>query len=881
MHTSFEGLKRRLRYWLHQNERQRLLQEEMQLHMESMANELISEGMPEQEARAVARRTFGNPTLKSEESRDTWIARWMSDAAQDLRYTMRTLRRDAGFSVLTILILALGIGACSTVFSVLNTLLVRPLPFKDPQKLMWIANETKEEGDLSGQTVQVSLFLDFREHNKSFSDIAAYFAFYGVGDTVLTGNGESERLSNVPVSQNFFQILGVQPQIGRYFSAEECKWNGPKAVLLSHGVWERRFGSDPNIVGRPITLDGKAVRVAGVLPASFNFGSVFAPGSHIDLFSPFPLSGETDQWGNTLALVGRLKPGVSVQSAQAEASVLGVQITKEYPQKNTFHPQLSSLSQHVVGRLQLPLVILACAVGVVMLIVCANLSNLLLARTAARQREMAVREAVGAGRYRLIRQLLTESLVVTGCGAILGTALALLAARAITHLTAFNIPLLSSVHVDMSVLGFTLLVTVATGMLIGLAPALQVAARPLNASLGQRGAGEARGQTWIRSALVVSEIAFACVLLVGAGLLIRSFLHVLDVNMGFQPETAASLRIDPDSRYSTQPQQNAYFDEALRRVRAIRGVEGAGLADGLPLGHNRSWGSPAKGQLYTPENYPVSFVRVVSDGYIGAMGMSLRKGRDFTERDTPKSTPVIIVNETLAKRLWPGQDPIGQIIQGDCGGDRQVVGVVGDVRHIALEQGAGSEIYIPIRQCQDWGTVDLVVRSRLSLTALAASLDTRLRPIAPNLPRGGLQPLTELVDRAVSPRRFIVILLGGFAGFALILASLGIYGVISYSVSSQTQEIGVRMALGASTGAVERRIVGQTMGLAAGGMACGIVAALGLARWLSGMLFGITYGDPLTFVGTAAMLLAVALAAGYLPARKASRIDPMVALRVT
>ncbi len=881
MNATFERLRRRLRYWLHQSERQRLMQEEMQLHLEAMAVDLIAGGMPEQEARAAARRKFGNLMLKSEESRETWIARWMSDAAQDLRYTLRTLRRDTGFSILTILIIALGIGASSTVFSVLNTLLVRPLPFKDAQKLVWIANKTKEEGDLSGQTLQVSLFLDLRKHNKSFLDIAAYFAFYGVGDTVLTGNGESERLSNVPVSQNFFPLLGVQPQIGRYFSPEECKWNGPKAVMLSHGLWERRFGSDPNIAGKPITLDGQAVTVAGVLPASFDFGSVFAPGSHIDLFSPFPLSAETDRWGNTLALVGRLKPGISLQRAQAEASVLGVQITKAHPKKNGIDPKIVSLSQHVAGKLRLPLIILACAVGVVMLIVCANLSNLLLARTAARQQEMAVREAVGAGRYRLIRQLLTESLVVTGCGAILGAALAILATRGITHLTAFNVPLLSSVRVDTGALGFTLLVAVITGVLIGLAPALQVAIRPLTASLVQRGSSETRGQTSVRGVLVISEIAFACVLLVCAGLLIRSFLHVLDVNMGFQPETAASLRIDPDRRFSTQPQQNAYFDEALRRVRTMRGVEAAGLADGLPLGHNRSWGSPAKGQVYTPDNYPVSFVRVVSDGYIKAMGMSLREGRDFTERDTPKSKQVIIINEALARRLWPRQNPIGQIIQGDCGGDRQVVGVVGDVRHIALEQGSGSEMYIPIRQCQDWGTLDLVVRSRLPIAVLASSLDAQLRPIAPDLPKGGLRPLTDLVDRAVSPRRFIVMLLGGFAGFALVLASLGIYGVISYSVGRRTQEIGVRMALGASTGTVQRHIVTQTLALAAAGMAAGIVVALGLARWLSGMLFGVSYGDPLTFLGTAAVLLAVALFAGYLPARRASRIDPIVALRVT
>jgi predicted permease len=801
---------------------------------------------------------------------------------QDLRFTFRTLRREAAFATFAILIIGLGIGASSTVFSVLNALLVRPLPFKDPSSLVWIANKTKEENDLSGQTVQVGRLMDLRERNTSFSDIAGYFAFYGVGDSKLTGTGEPERLSAVPVSQNFFPLLGVQPQLGRLFSAEECKWNGPHVVLLSHGLWQRRFASDPAIVGKPITLDDAPVTVIGVLPASFDFASVFAPGTHIDLYSPFPLTKETDRWGNTLALVGRLKPGVSLQRAQAEATILGQQISDEHPRQNWLHPTLSFLAQHVSGRLRPALLTLAWSVAVVMLIVCANLSNLMLARTATRQKEMAIRAALGAGRYRLIRQLLTDSIVLTGCGAFLGLALALLATRAVAHLTAFNLPLLSSVHVDVAALAFTLLMAIGTGLLLGMAPALQVAAIPLTASLGERSSSEGRTHSWMRAVLVVSEIAFACVLLVGAGLLMHSFLRVLEVNMGFRPERAASLRIDPSRQYATQAQKNSYFDEALRRVRAIPDVQAAGLTDVLPLGHNRAWGSPAKGQVYkSADDYPSSFVRIVSDGYVKAMGMTLRMGRDFTPRDTPATTQVIIINETLARKLWPGQNPIGQVIQGDCGNDRQVVGVVGDVRHMALEQESGSEMYIPIRQCQDYGSVDLVARSTLPLPVLASSVEAALRPIAPDLPKGGMRPLTQLVDRAVSPRRFIVLLLGGFAVFALVLASLGIYGVISYSVNRRTQEIGIRMALGASAQRVQGGIVLRTLTLAATGMLAGVAASFALARWLSSLLFGVTYGDPITFVMTAAILLAVAILAGYLPARRASRIDPMIALRVS
>lgn len=854
----------------------------MRFHVESMARDLLSEGMREEDALAAARRKFGNVTQKSEESRGTWIPRWLNDAKQDVKYAFRTLYHEAGFSTFTLLIIAIGIGASSTIFSVLDTLLVRPLPFKDPQHLVWIANETTEEGDLSGETVQVGRLLDLRQRNKSFADIAGYFAFYGVGDSVLKANGDPERLTVVPVSQNFFPLLGIQPQIGRYFSAEECKFNGPRAVMLSHGLWERRFASDPGIVGKSITLDDQPATVAGVLPASFDFASVFAPGSHIDLYSPFPLTADTDKWGNTLALVGRLNPGVSIQTAQAEATSLGKHISDEHPRNNWLHPKLSFLSQHVSGKLRPALLILASAVGVVMLIVCANLSNLFLARTAARRQEMAIRAAIGAGRPRLIRQLLTESVVLTFCGAVLGLIFAILATRGIAHLSTFSIPLLSSVQVNAGALAFTAAVAIATSLLLGMAPALQIATGRLNSSLTQRSGSESRVQMRTRNVLVVAEIAFACVLLVGAGLLIRSFLRVLEVKMGFQPESAASLRIDPDNSVNTQAKQNAYFDEALRRVRDTPGIEAAGLTDVLPLGHNRSWGSPAKGQAYpNPNDFPVSFVRIVSDGYIRAMGIRLREGRDFTQRDIPSSKQVIIINESLARRLWPGQNAIGQTILGDCGSEREVVGVVGDVRHIALEKDSGLEMYIPIRQCQDHGSVELVVRSYLPLTTLASSVDSALRPIAPSLPKGGIQPLTQLVDRSVSPRRFIVFLLSGFAGFALLLASLGIYGVISYSVNRRTQEIGIRMALGASTGTVQGSIVMQTFLLAATGMLAGAAASLVLGRSLSGLLFGVSFGDPFTFSCTAAILLAVAIVAAYLPARRASQVDPMIALRVT
>jgi predicted permease len=798
---------------------------------------------------------------------------------QDLRYTFRTLGRDAGFTTFAILIVGLGIGASSTVFSIVNALLLRPLPFSDPSRLVWIANHD-ETGGLSGQTTQVGHFLDLRAQNQSFSDIAAYFAFYGVGDNKLTGQGEPERLSGVPVSQNFFQLLGVQPQLGRLFTAEECNWNGPKVVLLSHGLWVRRFASDPGVVGHPLTLNNEPVTVVGVLPASFDFASVFAPASHIDLYSPFPLSNETNRWGNTLAIIGRLKPGVAIQTAQAEVSILSERLTKAHAtDRNDFDAKLSFLREHVSGRLRPALIVLTCAVGVVMLIVCANLSNLLLARTAVRQKEIAIRTALGAGRWRLIRQALTESIVLSCGGAALGLILAIFGTRALTRLDAISIPLLQNVQTDASALGLTVLMAILTGLIFGLVPALQVPAQAVHAALKDtsRGSTEGKGHTWIRGTLVVSEIAFACVLLVGAGLLIRSFLRVLDVNLGFQPERAVAVRVDPSQQYSTQAQQNIYFDEVLRRVRDVRGIDAAGLSDALPLGRNRGWGVRAKGHQYKQGEYPDAFVRVVSDGYLRSMGIPLRAGRDFTERDTPQTEEVIIINETMARRLWPGEDAMGKILEVDK--DRRVIGIVGDVRHLALEQGAGNEMYLPIRQCRDFASVDMVVRTTLPPAELASSVRAALKPIEPNLPVTDFRTIQQLVDKAVSPRRFVVLLLGGFAFFALVLASLGIYGVISYSVNQRTQEIGIRMALGASAGNLQGGILLQTLGLAAIGMLLGAAVSWALARTLSGLLYGVTAADPVTFGGMLIVLTAVAALAGYLPARRASRIDPMVALR--
>jgi predicted permease len=582
-----------------------------------------------------------------------------------------------------------------------------------------------------------------------------------------------------------------------------------------------------------------------------------------------------------MAMVGRLKPGVRIGQAQAEMKQLGAELTKANPSRNSFEGFVKPLADQVNGRVRLALWVLAGSVALVMLIVCANLSNLLLARMASRQKEIAIRAALGAGRRRLTAQLLTEGMVLSTAGALVGVVLAVAGTRALTSLDAVSIPLLGAVRTDLTTLGFTVGIAIVTGLVFGLTPALLAGrSAALHAALkdASRGSTESGQHQRVRQALVVSEVALACVLLVGAGLLIRSLIQVLDVDMGFQPTRSATIRVDPVRRDLTRAEENAYFDDVLRRVRAIPGVESAGITDALPLGRNRTWGVRVK-PAGERDSVMAFFPRIVSDGYIGAMGIPVRAGRDFSETDTSSSEPVLVINETMARALWPGEDAVGKTLRDVCGADRRVAGVVGDVRHLALEQGSGNELYLPMRQCGDQPSADLVLRSAMPPAALASAIRTALSPIAPNLVSNDIRTVQQIVDRSVSPRRFIVLLLAGFAAFALLLAALGIYGLISYSVNQRTREIGIRIAIGASASEVQRSIVLQTLRLASVGMAIGVSASWLVAESASSLLFGVTARDPGTFIGMLTVLALVATAAGYLPARRGSRIDPMVALR--
>jgi predicted permease len=797
---------------------------------------------------------------------------------QDLRYGARTLWRDRGFTLVAVLILALGIGANVAVFSVVNTILLRPLPFQDPQRLVWIEGPARE-GGLSSVTYSVDAFEEYQQRNHSLESVTAYMPFYGPADYKLTGRGEPKPVSGVMVACNFFQTLGVQPMRGRLFTADECRKNAAPAVMLSYFFWKAQFAGDPAIVGQAITLNQASVTVAGVLPSSFDFGSVFAPGVKMDILLPAVY--DMRNWGNTLLLIGRLKPGMTVAGTQAEANLLFPDFYHNAARPEFgkgYEAQVQTLKDHVSGKLRRSLIMLWSAVGLILLIVCVNLSNLALARGSARSKEFAMRSALGAGRGRLIRQILTESAVLALGGTALGLVFAFAMTGYLAHQGSIALPLLGSLRVDGAALCWTLLIAMASAVFFGLAPAFKMSGKDVQDALKDSGHGTTAGRQHdrLRATLVVSEVALACVLLVGAGLLLRSFIRVLDVDLGFQPDQAAALRVDYDGN-GGGARRGAILQEMIRQVKAIPGIEQAGVTDMLPLDRNRSWGLGAKGVEYRKDENPDAFVYVVTPGYVDAMGMHLRQGRDLSWSDDEKSQPVVVLNEAAARRLWPGQDPLGRtaVVGGD---DRTVVGVVSNVRETSVEDASGPEVYLPVMQAGPVGA-ELVVRTKLPPDVLAASVMRTLRALNPGQPAAEFRPIRQLVDHAISPRRFFVLLVSSFAGLGLILAALGIYGVISYAVSRRVQEIGIRMALGATPWKVQSDVMGGTLRLTLAGVALGTAVSFVVGRAVASLLFGTEPTDPLTFAGVILLLCGVALVAGYIPARRASRVDPMRALR--
>ena len=875
------------------------LEAEIAEHIALAAEDNLRRGMSATEARRQALIRFGGVDTAKDQQREARGLMKLDILLQDLKYTFRTLGRDRGFTLVAILILALSIGANIAVFSVVNTLLLRPLPFQDADRLMWIAPPPTKCG-LSCATYSTDAYDEFRKYSRSFQDVTGYFAFSGPGNLSLNRGGAPIPATGIDVIANFFQLLGVQPAMGRVFRPEDALNGAAPVILISDAWWKTQFNADPKIVGKAFDMNGTQTTVIGVLPRSFDFGAVFSPGAKIDAITPLNLYGPPRGWGNIITMIGRAKPGVTLAQAKDDAAAAAPQMCWNntvplscgvYAEKNGKGGVVPvPLKDYVSGKLRRSLVVLWSAVGTILLIACVNLSNLLLARAASRSKEFAMRGALGASRFRIVRQLLTESLVLSLSGAVVGLGLAWLLVSWFAHQGAVALPLLSTLRIDGAALAWTLLIAVTSAVLFGLVPGLRMASGSLHESLkgSGPGSGQSRKHDRIRSILVVSEIALACLLLVGAGLLLRSFLHVLDVDLGFQPEHAAAVKVeyndsvpgDKDGSLSAQ-KRAVIFQEVIARVSAIPGVEAAGVTDYLPLGQNRAWGMPWPKNGAHPDQSPGSpLVYVVTPGYLRAMGTGIR-GRDFTWDDGPKSQNVVMIDKALANYLaglakWPNGDALGQML--DTGGGSRIVGVVDDVREESTEDATGWQIYYPFTQQSPTGA-QLVLRTTLPPATLAGSVLRTLREINPKQPIADFRPIQALVIHANSSRQFFMLLVAAFAALGIVLAALGIYGVISYSVTQRTQEIGIRMALGATMGQVQRSVLVKTLRLALIGIAAGAVASLLVSRTIAALLFNTALSDPITFAAMVVLIGAVALLAGYIPARRASRVNPMVALR--
>lgn len=870
--------------------------EELRFHIESKIDELVSRGWSRQAALKEAERQLGDlraleqmgTRMGEARERRRQLREYWADVRQDVHFTLRTLRREPGFASVAILILALAIGANTAVFSVVNTLLLRPLPFPHSQELVRIGPPPSRCG-VSCATFSADEFEEFRAQNRTYQDVTGYEAFTTPDNVRITLREEPQSATSIMVIANFFEVLGVRPALGRLFTAGELGGGPHRVALLTNAYWRQEFNADPAIAGKAVEMNGSEVTIVGVLPESFDFGAVFSPGAKVDLFTPLDLNLER-HWGNIVALFGRLKPGVSIAQAREDGLRVGPGTFHDMTrpetrgqEKDAFLPM--PLKEYVSGKVRRSLIALWCAVGVILLIACVNLSNLLLARAAARAKEFAVRGALGASRGRIVRQLLMESLMISAAGSVIGLGLAAVVIGWLAHQTAVALPLLNSLHVDGQALGWTVLISFASAMLFGVIPGLRMAGGNLQEVLkdSSQGAGLGRRHERVRAALVVTEVALCCMLLVSAGLLLRSFLKVLDVDLGFQPDHAATIQVDWDAHAPTEDahmlKQAAIFQQIVEHVDALPGVEAAGIVDFLPLGPNREWDVPVpQGKTFAPGTLPEPLVYVATPGFVRAMGMRLH-GRDFTWADGPHSEQVVLINASAARIYWPDEDAVGKILtRGDGKEKDRVVGVVDDVHEESVESGGGAQIYYPAMQKQpDWA--QLVIRTSMRPAALAPSVLRALRELNPKQPAAEFRPIRTIVDRANSPRRFFMLLVGAFAGLGLLLAALGIYGVVSYAVTQRTQEIGVRMALGASCGRVQREVLGNTLRLAVSGLVIGAIASLGSARLIASMLFGTSPWDAASYTGTILTLMAVALLSGYLPARRASRIDPMRALR--
>jgi putative ABC transport system permease protein len=798
---------------------------------------------------------------------------------QDLRYGARVLLKRPGFTVIAVLTLALGIGANAAIFSVVNAVLFRALPYPDPDRIVTVWESDLKEGG-ERDDVSPANFLDWRASSHAFEEMA----MANPRSFDYDGQGEPEVFQGSLVSEGFFRILGVEALVGRTFLPEEYEPGRDQVVLLSYGLWRRKFGADPAVVGRKILLRNQPYTVVGVLPLGYQL--------KLDerdevIWAPQALSGELreERSNPSLKVIARLKPGVTLGQARAEMSAVASRLAAEHPATNAGRgAAVVGLAEQMFGRWRPALLILLGAVGFVLLIACANVANLLMARSRAREREFAIRAAVGATRGRLVRQLLTESLLLAllGCGC--GLLLAYWCVDLIAAFSPADIPRINDVGLNAQVLGFGLLLAFCTALVFGAAPALRFSKPEPHDYLKEGGRAGAGADGRLRSALIVSEIALALMLLVGAGLLVRSFVTLTRVRPGFAGERVVTLQVFIWRRYATPEQRADYLREALERIRTLPGVEAAGAATTLPMLESsvdftvpfHIEGRPPA----LPGKEPRIYSSTATAEYFQTLGIPLLKGRVFKESDGRDAPQVVLVNETMARRYWPDRDPLGERI--NVGGDRpltfEVVGVVGDVRRYGLEREPRPEFYRPYSQ-NPHGSLIFVVRTAGDPAALLPSLKARIWEINRSQPFYSVATMEQLMSDSLAPRRFSLLLLGAFAVLALLLAVVGVYGVTSFFAAQRTREIGIRLALGARRGDVLRLVVGHGMRLTLPGVGLGLMGSLVLTRWMAGLLYGVTPTDPLTFAGVSALLVVAALLGCLVPARRATRVDPVVALR--
>ncbi|HZM90614.1 MAG TPA: ABC transporter permease [Blastocatellia bacterium] len=810
----------------------------------------------------------------------------MTTLLQDVRYGVRMLVKNPGFTIVAVLALTLGIGADSAIFSVVNAVLLRPLPYDESERLVFLSERSQV---LEGMSIAYPNFLDWRAQNNAFESIGVY----RTNSYNLTGSGEPERINAGQISADLFTVLRVNAAVGRVFTNDEDQPGAMPVVVLSHALWQRRLGGDPGIIGQNLTLDGRSFTVIGVMPPTFLFPS------RAEMWTPVGLRAKDPGWesrGNHPGLyaMARLKPGVTVEQARSDMEIVTGNLEKQYPDSNTGNGATLTLAlENVVRDIRAALLVLLSAVGFVLLIACANVANLLLARATNRQKEIAIRTALGASRTRIIRQLLTESMLLSFAGGALGLLLAQAGVKLIVAISPNSIPRATEIGLDLRVVGFTIAVSVLTGVIFGLAPALQGSKPDLNETLKDAGRGSTGRRHILRSAMVVSEVALAMVLLIGAGLMIRSFYYLQRVDPGFVTDNLMTFSVSlPTKKYPEEQQRINFYQQLLQNLRALPGVQSVGMATGLPLGNN-GWQSGfwIEGRPDPPQGQrPLSEVAFVSPDYFDTMRMTLLSGRGFTDQDTKAPTPpgaqpnpfspptVTIIDEEFAKRYWPDEDPLGQQINF-WGGKVTIVGIVRRVKMEGLSTDSNRvQSYYPYLQ-NAGGGMSIVMRTAGDPTHLANVAREQVLAIDPDQPIYDVQTMGKIWSDSIAPDRLYLMLLGTFAAVALVLAGVGIYGVMAYSVTQRTHEIGIRMALGARQSNVLGMVIRQGMMLAVIGLVIGLAAAWLATRAMASLLFGVSATDPLTFALISVVLAGVALGACFVPALRATKVDPMIALR--